>query len=288
MDEVDCIFSVERIKTFNKPIDYFIGLTGTTSDTSPVYRDKSEEGFRQSDFDTKLGKVTDFANKGQCFQIFCPIVYEYSMEQGIKDGILSDFRTTIITHNLGNNNVQITKNWVGTEKKYYDFWRTKALLPNTPEYFKVSILQQRLPRFLYSLPSKITLGKKILKHLQDRRVLIFSKELEFLRQLTPNVCEDYYLINGKKYNDLKEYKKKKNIKSSVRLKVGEYGIKTLVKVTPEEVLDRFDNGEINTIASSQRLQRGVTLKGLNTLLIFVSSKQYRALVQMLGKHNLLN
>lgn len=285
LDEADCAFSQERIKLFDKNVPYIIGLTGTTADTSPVYRDKSEQGFRQTDFETKAKLVTDFANKGQCFQIFCPIVYEYGMEDGIKNEILSDFRTTIITHNLDNYNncIQITKKWKGTEQKYYSFWMRTIFKPRFNQGFRSKMLSKEIPRFLYKLPSKINLAKLIIPHLKGRKTLIFARELEFLRQLTPNVAEDYYIINGKKVTDLPAWKRKNNINTRKRLKIGANGIEEYCKVSAEEILDKFDEGKIDIVASSKRLQRGITLKGLNTLVIFVSSKQYDTLAQMLGR-----
>lgn len=281
-DEVETSFSPENIKCFAKPIKYIMGFTGTTAATAPVYRNKSEQGFRQSDFDTKRKMITDFANKGQCFEIFCPIVYEYNMEQGISDGILSDFRTTIIEHELSNTEqVQITKNWKGSEKKYYEWWKQFAF--KTPEVTG-RVLGQQLPRFLASYPSKLKMAKKIIPHLKDRKTLIFSKELSFLRELTDNVSEDYYVIDGQRYNTVKDFRIAKGI--SGRLNKTHY--KTKEKVLSNVVADRFDADEINIIGSANRLQRGITLKGLNTLLIFINSKQYHTLVQQLGKHNLLN
>lgn len=288
LDEAECVFTPSRINIFKlqKLGTRFCGYTGTTAATSPVYRDKYIEGMRQSDFDTKAKKLSDFILKGQCFDIFCPIVFERDLEWGIKNGILSPFETTLIEHEFGTKQKYLTiskkNNWIGSEKEYYKFYSGLVGKPTVDPGFKAIINRTKLPQMLYKMKSKVFVGKKLLELLPDAKVLLFGKELSFLRQLTDNVAEDYWKINGQVVYDLKQYKKDNNI-TKLRLKIGEDGITSYEKITTVPLLEAFDKGNINVIASSKRLQRGVTLKGLNTLIIFIAQKQVHILLQILGK-----
>jgi superfamily II DNA or RNA helicase len=287
-DEIDSVYTPTRICIFELQDlgTRFCGFTATDAALLNVYTDKIKQylghwklEFRQSDADTKAKKLTDFVNKGQCMQMFCPIVFERDFQWGLDNGLLSPFKTTLIYHTLGtrekNTLISKTKEWYGSEKEFYDFYKTLAFSNKIENGFKAIILKQKLPQFLSDLPSKIIVGKQILKCLpKSARTLFFAKKLDFLGEITPNVARDYWIIDGKVVTDLKEYKKKHGLKHVKSL--GE-------KITTVPLLNAFDNGEITELASAQRLQRGITLDPLNTLVLYVSSKQSHAFLQMLGR-----
>ena len=288
LDEVETVFSPTRLCIFELQDEgtMFCGFTATEAALLNVYRDKVERvagshklDLRQSDYDTKHKKITDFVNKGQCFDVFIPVVYEKDYEYGIKNGLLSNFTTTIIEHELGTKDksylISKKNGWYGSEAEWHKFYKQLAFNVKVEAGFRASILKQKIPQFLYKLGSKIHVGKKILECLPDNaKTLIFGKELNFLSKITPNVARDFHLIDGKEVYDLKQYKIDNGLCKYTR--IGE-------KVTTSPLLDKFDSGEINVLASAQRLQRGVTLKGLNTLVIFISGKQSHILLQSLGR-----
>jgi superfamily II DNA or RNA helicase len=102
----------------------------------------------------------------------------------------------------------------------------------------------QMTRFLYNLPSKVELVKAMLKMMEDKKVILFGVEKAILRQITDNVCD----------ND-----------------------------NTEELVAKFNAGEINVIASSKKLKQGITLDGVDTVILVSYYSKSHHLLQMLGR-----
>ena len=101
-----------------------------------------------------------------------------------------------------------------------------------------------MPKFLYKLKSKVSVVKQLL-NLIDTPTILFSVEKELLWELTPNVVDDK--------------------KDAVRL------------------VTQFNAGEIDVIATSKALQQGVTLKGLQNIILVTFQSSSGQLIQTIGR-----
>ena len=106
------------------------------------------------------------------------------------------------------------------------------------------IKRSKMSKFLYNLPSKLNVTRKLLK-LIDTPTILLSVEKELLLELTENVVDDK--------------------KDAVRL------------------VTQFNNGEIDVIATSKALQQGVTLKGLQNIILVTFQSSSGQLIQTIGR-----
>lgn len=254
-DEIDFaltpVFS-KVIEDSNAP--YRIGLTATNSDNATVMTSVVSESLhgkvRQTDIDTEAGNITDFINKGQLLEVLCPISYEYPLEQAIKDGILSGYETYIINHSLDNIVPYIPKSKSNPDNIFYteqQFYSRKRWMLS--QKFITSIVKgiagRAMAKTLYELKSKANLTRALLKCIDpNKKILIYGVRKNLLKQITENVCE------------------KDNV---------------------TELINQFNKGEINVIASSKYLQRGISLNNPEVLIIVSYYSTSRELEQILGR-----
>jgi superfamily II DNA or RNA helicase len=155
-DEIDATGQIlfEPINQFNGKI---IGMSGTLSTAGEL-----------SKADMITAKV--------------PIVYNYTMEQGIEDSILTNYQTVIIHHQL-------------TGKPYKNVFKNGPVLGEAMFYAKCVEMTNKfrfshphlLKRYglmatilLQNLPSKIPIVKDLLTKLKGQRGLVFGKTNEYV------------------------------------------------------------------------------------------------------------
>ena len=233
---------------------YKIGLSATIPEDLNVFREKIAEiegsdtmNFYQDQYFTDNKEITKFITKGQLAEILCPVVYRYPLSMAIEDGVLSPFETYIVSHHLdaSTKNIKTWKSYdvLGSEYDYYDKRDRKRRDFRIQKYIKAHFARE-MTRLLYNLPSKVEVVKSMLKLMKDRRVILFGVELKVLKEITPNVCEAH---------------------------------------NTKELIDKFNAGEINVIASARRLKQGITLKGADAcILVSYYSKSYH-LEQIVGR-----
>lgn len=256
---------------------YVLGLTGTPDESLYIFPDKAIPKLFMTREELELKSITDQTTKGNLLAMYCPIVYTKTEEELIDLEVLSPFETVIIWHTLNKTkrNSSITATWKVTEedwwikrKTYADglFEEAYSLVAIRKEgmtdeqfesekeavnkkkdslIFQASMIKRtKMSKFLYSLPSKVNVSKKILS-LLETPTIIFGVEKEPLWNLTENVVDD----------------KKDAVK--------------LVK--------SFNDGEISVIATSKALQQGVTLKGLENIILHSFQSSSGQLIQTIGR-----
>jgi superfamily II DNA or RNA helicase len=225
---------------------YMIGLTGAMSLEANVFTSKVEEelkGLSQSQDYVDQGIIGDYITKGQMLEMFCPVVFKYTTKQAIEYGVIADFKSYEIHHHLTTypKKIKIWKSY-DTLGSEYDFYmkRQNLMYGNKPAYLKKAMGRQ-MAKFLYNLPSKTTVVKAILERLGDQKTLIFGKELDTLATITPNVVR---------------------------------------KDNWSELIDQFNTGEINVLASSRKLKQGITLKGVQNIIFHSYDSKWHNMEQM--------
>lgn len=262
MDEIhSSLSSVYRINLEWAQSGYILGLTGTPDEQMYVFPDQAVPKLYMSAEQLANKQITNQTTKGNIYSLFCPIVYTKTEEELIDLEVLSPFETVIIYHDLDNTNKNcaITATWKTTEK---DWWEKRKSYSNklfaqgfsidNPAdktrkgliYQASQIIKVQMPKFLYKLKSKVPVVKQLL-NLIDTPTILFSVEKELLWELTENVVDDK--------------------KDAVRL------------------VSQFNAGEIDVIATSKALQQGVTLKGLQNIILVTFQSSSGQLIQTIGR-----
>lgn len=120
-----------------------------------------------------------------------PVVFTYSLDQGVEDGMIADYEIRVIQASLDSTLKNITagtkdKPFLTTEQAHYEYLeknirkmralaggaKTPALKRNAEQRAMFATMSRN--RFIYNLPSKTLLAERCLKHiLKGKRTLIF-------------------------------------------------------------------------------------------------------------------
>jgi len=191
--------------------------------------------------------------KGELLDKEVPIVYKYNLEQAVENGILSPYQTTIIKHQLDNKDAYISGKLKGKATmltEYRQYGKYKWMLGNFNLPSKVrGFAGRNMSTMLHNLKSKVQVTKDLLSTLEGKTI-IFGVRLGILEMITPNVIRG----GGKKQ-----------------------------EIINESLLNKFNNDEINIIASAKKLKQGKTLKGVENCIIVSYYKELHHLVQQLGR-----
>lgn len=128
---------------------------------------------------------------------YAPIIFSYSLDQGVEDGVIADFEINVVMIPLDH----VTKNipagtkakpFMTTEAAHYE-WLCGSIKklyvlqkmngdPNIEKRIMYTTLKRT--RFIYNLPSKTAFAKKLMEHvISDKRTLIFCGSIEQSRTL---------------------------------------------------------------------------------------------------------
>lgn len=314
IDEYDSLITDTRINKLFRKAKYKLFMSGTESADKPVFADKAIiDGHQmiQDEYSVSQGKITSFITKGQLASMLGKVVYKYTTQQGLQDGILKPFETVIVNHNLGHNTIypytSKDKCMIATtEARYYDNleWQSKQY------HLKHLVMTagRKKANLLHNLPSKIPLFKAICNKIEKsgNKAILFG-----MNRHTLSACINPYHVvwskndttfaDGKfKYSKIKNkkgqvYYTKVNIKSLAYysskfpkkhpryFSQDEYeAIRTLWKsnvIVWDELRDKFNNGDIRVIGSAKSIGRGISLEELDRTVLFSYSKQYDNLMQ---------
>lgn len=238
-----------------------LGLTGTPNENLYVFPDKAVPKLHMTQEQIENKEITLQTTKGNIYQMFCPIVYTKTEEELIDLDVLSPFETVIIWHELDElvKNCEITKTWKVSEKEWWEKRKSyaqklfaQAYSIDDPDdrirkgliYQASQILKVRMSKFLYTLKSKVPVTKKLLSHITTPTIL-FSVEKELLWEFTDNVVD--------------------------------------TKKDATQLVAKFNAGEINVIGTSKALQQGVTLTGLQNIILVTFQSSSGQLIQTIGR-----
>lgn len=218
----------------NNADSYIIGLSGTMSK------------------DTKINLK---------YMLNLNVVSEYSLEQAINDGIISDYRINVITTNL-DNKVIVDQKKKRTEKAKYN--AISWVIKNKGQSLFLSLARMRI---IHNSLAKLTRTKEILKKLKDKRVLVFCASNKIAKQLGIKV-------HTSKYNDQENFEQFVADNSQDNhlavCKIGNTGVS--FKSLDNIVISAFDSNSENL---TQRICRSLILdnKGKISNIYIVSSTE---------------
>lgn len=197
-----------------------------------------------------------------------PVCFEYPLEQGVKDGVVSPYKITVIQTSLDSNDRYVEagnkkKRFFQTEEGYYK-WLTKVIArmlyskdKKQKEAAKFQIL--RRTRFIYNLKSKLKAAEILLEHIipDYHRTLIFCGSIAQALEL----CDYRYYSKPNEKKNPKAYKAYKG----------------------EESLELFVNEKINRLSCVNRLNEGHNIPNLDSALIVQLNSNELDLIQRIGR-----
>lgn len=170
-DEIH-LLSYNQMTNFNKIVRnnenaYVLGLSGTLSK------------------DTKISLEAHLGLE---------VISEYTLSEAINDGIISDYRITVLTTDLDNKTI------VDTKKKKTEKQKFNALSYIIKTKGHSLFLNLARMRIIHNSLAKLQLTKNLLKSLKDERVLVFCANNKIANQLG---CR----IHTSKHYDQEEFEK---------------------------------------------------------------------------------
>lgn len=243
-----------------KKSKYLIGLTGTPAYNTVI--EKTENG---------LPKLI----KRQLYdKLKLKEVFTYTLDESVKDGLTNPFEIKIIYHNLSTDKLKypvkagnkesgyFNKNeanhyaWLckqakGKWKLFNMYKRKNKADTKQINRFKNSAITAsgRASNFLYNLQSKEEIVNKLIREHSKKndKIIVFGKRLDALDDI----------------NELKGKVCRAN--------------------NTDELIKKFNNGELNRIASSVKLKQGITLNDVSICILHSYDRSTKDLIQKLGR-----
>ncbi len=176
------------------------------------------------------------------------VIVKYSIEDAIRDGVITDYVIDVITTPLSTiNDIKVVwkkGEFMTSEKKSFDYLSSK-ILSTASNSTKIKLLRLTRMRMIMKSKAKIELTKKVLKQLNDKRVLVFCG----LQDVSDNLGINSYHSKNK----------------------------------DEKVKDDFINGVSNKLAVCKQLNTGITFKSLDTAIINYFNSNSEDLAQKISR-----
>lgn len=189
--------------------------------------------------------------KLEIFNKYAPVIATYTIDQGVKDGIIAPYEITVIECRLDDKEKYVKagtkeKPFYTTEQKHYEYLSKSILMlqySKKKEVAKWKILERM--RFIYNLRSKTELAKKLKdKFLKDKKSLIFCGSINQAEELSP------YTFHSK---------------------------------TSDKNLNKLIKGSINELASVECLNEGVNIPSMEAALIVQLNSKEKDAIQRIGR-----
>lgn len=154
----------------------------------------------------------EHSEKGKIINQFCPVVYEYLVDDGVEDGILNDYQ--IMVHMLDldtakNIEVKTPKlTFYTSEKANYDYWSGRVRDATTTKSKQIASVMRM--KTMQSFKSKEVLAKKILDSVLDK-CIVFANTKEQADRLCTHA---YYSGKEESKENLELFKKGEIMKLS--------------------------------------------------------------------------
>lgn len=230
-DEVhDQMTAVYHLFHKNNKVDMKMGLTATPSERIKI------------DLET---------NKGDLLKKYLPIVFKYDIADAKKDENTRPLKVKVIYFSLEDKRKDIsagskTKRFYVTEAQQYSYINKKIFFAvNANNKKKLDHCYLERARFLYGLPTRIAIVKKLLS---TKPTIVFGNSLDALNSITPNTISSR---NTDTEND--------------------------------RIRDDFEKGNIATIGAFKKLEQGANILGADRVILHSYYRSPEKAVQRLGR-----
>lgn len=216
-----------------------------------------EAFFHNNTYDSILSLSAEVP-KDKLFNLtkISPVVYNYSLNQGIEDGFIAPFDVYVILHTLDDKNKYIQSGskkvtFFTTELKQYKYLTSQIFAARFAKnvFYERKLLGDRM-RLVYNLESKDNSCKILIEELAKRGefTLVFTELSKSLDRLTEN---------GIHSNKSEEENNK--------------------------IKQQFIENSINTIGSCKMLKEGVTLSTVNNIILHSFNSKTLNFIQRIGR-----
>lgn len=180
-----------------------------------------------------------------------PIIFEYTLENGIKDGIITPFKIKVVDLVLDNKDKYVkagskAKPFLQTEEAQYSYLDklvTKSYFTERKDATKFALLARM--RFIYNIKSKTKLAQYIIdNYMKDERSLIFAGRIEQAEEL----CKETY---HSKTNDTN--------------------------------LSKFQEQKIQKLSCVQALNQGINIPNVDSAIITQLKSKDHHVIQQIGR-----
>jgi superfamily II DNA or RNA helicase len=192
------------------------------------------------------------SEKGLMVQQFCPVVYNYFIDDAIEDGILNDYE--IIVHKIPLSRYRNfivkgkTRSWPSSEVENYAYWCNELEKINSPNRAQMVRIQRM--RALMSYPSKAEYAKKLLEGTTNKCIVFANTQDQ-----ADSLCKYSYHAGNS---------------------------------NSEENLLKFKAGIINKLSAVLQLNEGVNIPNLKEGIILHAYGNERKASQRIGRMLRLN
>lgn len=196
--------------------------------------------------------VYDMSEKGTMVNRFCPVVFEYGVDEAVNSDILNDYNILVHSIPLGTKNdylvKTVNKSFMTSEQKSYAYW-TDQVEGAQSEKSKMLMRLKRMSN-MKMFPSKLNYARALARTLTEKTLIFCNTQLQ-ADMILPN---SYHCKNPKN----------------------------------KENLDLFKTGQIIQMSCVQQLNEGVNIPGLKECIIMHAyANEYQAR-QKIGRMLRLN
>jgi superfamily II DNA or RNA helicase len=194
--------------------------------------------------------------KALMLEVLAPVVFTYTLENGIEDGIIPPFWLYVVEVDLDGTDKYLVggskaKPFLQTERSRYEYLTKNfntAIMANRngTKPWMVNRAMQARTQFISTLRSKTFIASKILQQIpEDQRVILFCG----------SIAQAEELLAGKTYHS----------------------------ETTADALQAFQNEELNQLATVRAVNEGINIPNLDTAIIVQITSQDKDLIQRLGR-----
>jgi len=116
--------------------------------------------------------------KGKLVSKFCPIKYEYFVDDAVSDGILNDYKIVVHMIPLGRSKNMMaggkTRKWPTSEMESYIYWSDR--INNAASQHETMMLRIQRMKAMMTFPSKETYAKQLLDNISDKCILFANTQ----------------------------------------------------------------------------------------------------------------
>ena len=202
------------------------------------------------------------SEKGTMISKYCPIVYDYSVDEAIEDDILNDYRIIVHTLNLSPiKDIKVErggKTWYTSERDSYSYWNTR--LDSATSQKDLNMLRIMRMTALKGFKGKEILAKQLLTDAQEKCLVFANTQVQADR-----ICKwSYHSKNPKSAQNLEDFKSGKITMLSAVEQLSE-GIN--IPHLKEIVIMHSFSG--SSPKSQQKIGRSLRLNVLETAIIHI-------------------